>query len=89
MNVWGQTTAMIFLHSGSWKAGDKSQFHDHCEYFAEHLDVPCFAMNYRLCPEFRYPAPLEDIDTMINWIAGEYPFICKRAFSCGWLFSRG
>ncbi|MDA9557275.1 alpha/beta hydrolase [Vibrio sp.] len=59
---------MIFLHSGSWKAGTKSQFHSHCLHFTNTFGFKTLTTSYRLSTEAVYPAPIHDIQFLLHWI---------------------
>ena len=58
---------IIFMHGGSWIAGDKSDVTPIAKFLANQGFV-VINMNYRLLPTFKYPAPLEDIQTVLQWV---------------------
>lgn len=58
---------IIDIHGGGWFRGDKSRDAD----WARRLTARGFAVltpNYRMTPDVHYPAPLEDMDTLMTWI---------------------
>jgi len=57
---------IIFVHGGAWIAGDKSDVSAIANFLANQGFV-VINMNYRLLPTFTYPAPLEDIQTVLQW----------------------
>jgi acetyl esterase/lipase len=57
---------IIFIHGGAWIAGDKSDVSAIAKFLANQGFV-IINMNYRLLPTFTYPAPLEDIQTVLQW----------------------
>jgi acetyl esterase/lipase len=57
---------IIFIHGGAWIAGDKSDVTAIAKFLANQGFV-VINMNYRLLPNFTYPAPLEDIQTVLQW----------------------
>lgn len=59
--------AVILIHGGGWKSGDKSQM----RIFAQELAIKgysCFTIEYRLSPEARYPAAIFDVKNAIKYI---------------------
>ncbi len=60
--------AVIVIHGGSWRGGDKGGFYaTHCRWLAQQgyvvLDV-----QYRLSPDHVWPTQLNDIKTAIRWL---------------------
>ena len=65
---------VILVHGGGWVGGDKQDmsllYHSLIE-----SDFTWFSINYRLAPQFRWPACLDDVQTAIQWVkahANEY-----------------
>ena len=59
--------AIILLHDGGWKSGDKSML----EPFAEQISLKgyqCFGIEYRLSDEAKYPAGIQDVLQAIEFI---------------------
>lgn len=59
--------AVIMIHGGGWKSGNKSQMH----YLAQEIaskGYSCFCVEYRLSGEAKYPAAILDIKTAIKYI---------------------
>lgn len=59
--------AVILLHGGGWKSGDKS----HMEPLAVEIaskGYSCFTVEYRLSPEAKYPAAIFDVKKAIQFI---------------------
>jgi len=59
--------AIIMLHDGGWKSGDKSMLQP----FAEAIAIKgyqCFAIEYRLSDEAKYPAGIHDVMKAIDYI---------------------
>lgn len=59
--------AIIDIHGGGWFRGDKSKDADWATRLAQEnffVVVP----NYRITPEAYYPAPLDDMDTLMEWL---------------------
>jgi acetyl esterase/lipase len=61
--------AVIFaIHGGAWQRGSsESDAGLNRALAARGYEV--FALEYRLAPEFRFPAPLEDINREIDWVS--------------------
>lgn len=85
----GPAPVVVWLHGGSWVAGDKNPvapvlFDLRARGFA------IAAVNYRLTGLSTYPAPLEDVKGSIRWLrahAGEYGLDPARVYLVG--FSAG
>lgn len=59
--------AIVIIHGGGWKSGNKSQM----EIFAIELaskGYSCFNIEYRLSPEAKYPAAIFDVKKAIQYI---------------------
>jgi len=59
--------AIVILHPGGWKSGNKSQM----ETFAQEMaskGYACFNIEYRLSPEAKYPAAIFDVKNAIRYI---------------------
>lgn len=65
----GPRRAVISVHGGSWREGDKASLHwrSVCEWLASEGFV-AFSVNYRLAPQHPFPAAIEDIRTVIEWL---------------------
>ena len=62
-----QLPLIIFVHGGAWIAGDKRDVSPIANFLANQGFV-VINMNYRLLPDFSYPAPMEDIQMVLQWI---------------------
>ena len=60
-------TAILIIHGGGWRSGDKSLHHPLAQRLAE-LGYVCITPEYRLSTEALYPAAVHDIKTAIRWI---------------------
>ena len=82
----GPFPAVILVHGGGWNAGDKSggPKKGYMAPMYEPLSAAGFAwfsINYRLAPEHRHPAAVEDVETAIRWVkahAAEYRIDPRR-----------
>ncbi len=62
-----QNPAVILIHGGGWKSGDKSQMEPLALTIAA-KGYSCFAIEYRLSPEAKYPAAIYDVKNAIQFI---------------------
>ncbi len=60
-------TAVIFIHGGGWRSGDKSMHHPLMQELAA-LGYTCFTPEYRLSTEALYPAAVYDIKSAVRWV---------------------
>lgn len=58
---------LLSVHGGAWFYGDKQRYRFYCMHMAE-LGFVVVNCNYRLMPEYLYPAPLEDICAVVRWM---------------------
>lgn len=70
----GPFPAVLVVHGGSWKSGNKMQLSGYAMRLAAR-GFATFAINYRLAPEFKHPAQINDCRAALRWIeehANEY-----------------
>ncbi len=60
--------AVIYIHGGSFFAGEASSYKHVCRYISEKADAVVFNIEYSLAPENKYPAAIEDCLGLINEI---------------------
>ena len=58
---------LIFLHGGSFVAGDKAMYANVGYHFAK-LGIPTVVMTYRLAPDFKWPTGTVDLALQLKWI---------------------
>lgn len=78
-------TAIIFLHGGGWRSGNKEMHGALLQRLAARGFV-CIAPEYRLSTEALYPAGVYDVKTAIRWArknAGEYSIDVNRIVVAG------
>jgi acetyl esterase/lipase len=82
-------TAVIMIHGGGWRSGNRSQHYPLAESLA-HLGYVCFTPEYRLSTEALFPAAVYDIKAAIRWVkvnAAKYNIDTARIVIAG--FSAG
>ena len=76
---------IVSVHGGAWVYGTKEVY----QYYCMNLAKKGFAVvnfSYRLAPEVKFPASLQDTDSVFNWIcsnADEYGFDTQNVFAVG------
>jgi acetyl esterase/lipase len=66
-NASEKKTAIVILHGGGWKSGNKSQMETFAQEMASN-GFSCFTIEYRLSQEVKYPAAIFDIKKAIRYI---------------------
>ena len=59
---------MAYFHGGGWVQGDLETHHGLCARLAEHAGVLVVAVDYRLAPEHKFPAAVEDCLAAYQWM---------------------
>lgn len=60
--------AILYFHGGGFRLGSVSSHRDLIARLAEAAACRMLAVNYRLSPEHRFPAPLDDALTSYRWL---------------------
>lgn len=63
--------AMLFFHGGGFVVGNLDMEHERCADYAERGRCIVVSVDYRLAPEFLFPAAHEDGWEALNWLAGQ------------------
>jgi arylsulfatase A-like enzyme/dienelactone hydrolase len=66
----GPLPAILFVHGGGWVSGDKRSMEAYARYFAQRGYVG-FSVNYRLAPQFKFPAQIEDVKCAVRWVRAQ------------------
>jgi acetyl esterase/lipase len=77
--------AVVVIHGGGWRGGDKRLFADQGNQLAESGFV-AFSVNYRLAPAHPYPAAVDDVEAAVEWVrkhADDYGVDPKRIGALG------
>ena len=62
--------AVVFFHGGGFVIGDLDSHASFTAEMARVLDLPVIAIDYRLAPEFPWPAAPDDCEAAARWVAG-------------------
>lgn len=76
---------IISVHGGGWVYGDKERYQYYCMSLAQR-GFAVVNFTYRLAPEHKFPAPLEDLNLVCKWVmkrANRYHFDTERIFAVG------
>ena len=58
---------IMLVHGGAWRGGDKSNFVGDGMKLAA-LGYVAFSVNYRLTPQYPYPAAVDDVEAAVRWV---------------------
>lgn len=76
---------IISVHGGGWVYGDKERYQYYCMSLAQR-GFAVINFTYRLAPEHKFPAALEDMNLVCKWVmkrAGRFHFDTERIFAVG------
>jgi len=65
----GPFPVLVYFHGGGWVIGDLDTHHGFCHALAKTSGCLVVAVDYRLAPEHRYPAAVEDAYAATRWVA--------------------
>jgi acetyl esterase len=61
--------ALVFFHGGGWVIGDLDTHDNLCRSLANAADCTVISVDYRLAPEHKFPAAVDDCWAATTWIA--------------------
>jgi acetyl esterase len=59
---------IVFVHGGGFVLGDPDAYDAFTRYLSTRTGLRVVAVNYRLAPEFPFPAAFEDVNRTISWV---------------------
>jgi acetyl esterase len=62
--------ALVYYHGGGWMLGGLDTADDVCRALSNAADRVVLSVDYRLAPEHRFPAAVEDAWAAVEWAAG-------------------
>ena len=75
----GPGPVLLFIHGGGWVLGDLDTHEPFCIEMAIELDIPVVAVDYRLAPEYPFPAAVEDSIAAARWVASGRQALGRKA----------
>ncbi|MDE6318886.1 MAG: alpha/beta hydrolase [Lachnospiraceae bacterium] len=76
---------IVSVHGGGWVYGDKERYQFYCMNLAQR-GFAVVNFTYRLAPENKYPASLEDTNSVFTWVldnSEKYGFDTEHVFAVG------
>jgi epsilon-lactone hydrolase len=68
-----RATVVLYLHGGGYFFGSPKTHRQIIIAMAKAFDAPAYGLDYRLAPEHRFPAAVEDAARAYRWLLDEYP----------------
>ncbi len=81
----GRLPVIIHTHGGAYCYGSKEIYRDYCKSLAK-KGFAVVNYNYRLFYEYEFPAPIEDLNSVLGWVeknSTEYSFDMEKVFLAG------
>lgn len=62
--------AVVYFHGGGWVHGDLESHHPLCTLIAQRVPCRLVSVDYRLAPEYPFPAAVDDAVAAFRWVVG-------------------
>jgi acetyl esterase len=69
----GPLPVVMYFHGGGWVIGDIASHDTICHRLAGGVPAVVVSVEYRLAPEHRFPAAVEDSDAAVRWVGEHAP----------------
>jgi acetyl esterase len=79
----GERAALVYLHGGGWVLGGLDSHGPLCQTLAARSGQAVVAVDYRLAPEHRYPAAVQDAFTAFRWAHERFDRLAVGGDSAG------
>ncbi len=82
----GPFGALLFAHGGRWTGGDRHSGVEPIVELCAAARLVCFSMDYRLAPQFPFPAAVDDVEDAVSYVrahAAEYNVDPRRIVLSG------
>jgi acetyl esterase len=66
--VRGATPVLVYFHGGGWVIGDLDTHDTLCRQLANGAGIAVIAVDYRMAPEHRFPAAVDDCIAATRWV---------------------
>jgi acetyl esterase len=66
----GNLPVLVFFHGGGWVVGDIESHDTGCRHLGNRAECAVVSVDYRLAPEHKFPAAVEDCLAATAWVAG-------------------
>lgn len=76
-------TCLMYLHGGGWIVGGLESHDSICAELCASSTMDVIAVDYRLCPEHRHPAALDDAEVVYRKLAKKYDNVVVGGDSAG------
>ena len=65
----GLLPLVMFVHGGGWVIGDLDSYDRCCRTLAAESGMAVASVDYRLAPEHRFPAAVDDVEAALRWLS--------------------
>ena len=75
-----ESKVLLFFHGGGYATGSINTHRSLVSQIAKNAGIKALLFDYRLAPEYKYPAPIEDAATIYQWLLQNGYFPSNIAF---------
>lgn len=81
--VGGEREVLVWMHGGAWMVGDLDCYDAVVRALANRAGCAVLSVDYRLAPEHRYPAAIDDCWAATEWAAENFDLVAVGGDSAG------